>query len=86
MEEDQTAHFECLKKAHLELQERHAKSCDDISQMMEILKMLTKAKQDTESPNPPKGTTPRRNTSEETSTVYASPSVVFPLNYDLLRL
>ena len=39
------ARFEWLKKAHLELQEKYTKSSDDISQMMEMLKMLTREKQ-----------------------------------------
>ena len=43
MVEDQ-AHVELLEKAHLELQEKHAKSCDDISQMMKKLKILTQEK------------------------------------------
>ena len=42
MVKDQAAHVEWLEKAHLELQEKHAKLCDDISQMMEMLKILTK--------------------------------------------
>ena len=52
MEEDPTARVERLEKAHLDLQEKHAKSCDDISQMMEMLKMLTKKKQNIEAPIP----------------------------------
>ena len=56
--EDPAAYVEWLEKDHLELQEKHTKSCDDISQMMEMLKMLTKEKQ-TE-------TTPLRGTSEDT--------------------
>ena len=43
MAEDQ-ALFERLEKAHLELQEKYTKSSDDISQMMEMLKMLTQEK------------------------------------------
>ena len=42
MAEDPVTRVERLEKAHLELQEKHAKSCDDIFQMMEMLKMLTK--------------------------------------------
>ena len=42
MVEDLAARVERLQKAHLELQEKHAKSCDDIFQMMEMLKILTK--------------------------------------------
>ena len=44
MVEDPAAHVKRLEKAHMELQEKHAKSCDDISQMMEMLKMLTREK------------------------------------------
>ena len=43
MAEDQ-ARFERLEKDNQELQERHVKSSEDISQMMEMLKMLTKNK------------------------------------------
>ena len=43
MAEDQ-ARIEQLEKANQELQEKYAKSCDDISHMMEMLKMLTKDK------------------------------------------
>ena len=52
MAEDPAARVERLEKAHLDLQEKHAKSCDDISQMMEMLKMLTKEKQNIEAPIP----------------------------------
>ena len=52
MTQDPATHVERLEKAHLELQKKHAKSCDDISQMMEILKILTKEKQTIENPNP----------------------------------
>ena len=50
--EDPATRVERLEKAHLELQEKDAKSCDDISQMMEMLKVLTKEKQTDEAPNP----------------------------------
>ena len=92
MVEDQ-ASMERLKKAHLELQEKHAKSCDGISQMMEMLKKLTKDKQNIEASNPQANVTPLRNTSEdllypqgfafprETQATYASPSQPFPFNY-----
>ena len=66
MAEDQAAHFEQLEKAHLELQEKHAKSCDDISQMMEILKILTREKQTVEAPNLQPKTTPLRDTGGNT--------------------
>ena len=52
MVEDPATRVERLEKAHLELQEKHAKSGDDISQMMEMLKILTKKKQTVEAPNP----------------------------------
>ena len=47
MVEDQ-ARIERLEKANQEMQEKYAKSCDDISRMIE---MLTKDKQSTEAPN-----------------------------------
>ena len=50
MAEDQ-ARMERLEKAHMGLQEQHAKSCDNFSQMMEMLKILTKKKQNVETPN-----------------------------------
>ena len=86
MVEDQAAHVERLENAHLKLQEKHAKSCDDISQVMEMLKMLTKEKQNVEAPNPQTKTTPLRGIGEdtlypqdfalphETPTTYALPS------------
>ena len=52
MAEDPAACVERLEKAHLELQEKHTKSCDDISQMMEMLEIMTKEKQTVEAPNP----------------------------------
>ena len=85
MAEDQ-ARMERLEKTHLELQEQHAKSCDNISQMMEMLKILTKEKQRVETPNTQTGTTPLGGTSgdtlypqdfvlpRETQAKYASPS------------
>ena len=51
MVEDQ-AHFEWLEKANEELQKKYDKSCDDISHMMKMMKMLTREKQNTETPNP----------------------------------
>ena len=63
MAEDPATCVERLEKAHLELQEKHAKSCDDISQMMEMLKLLTREKQTVEAPNPQPETTPLRGTS-----------------------
>ena len=93
MAEDPATCVERLEKAHLELQEKYTKSCDDISQMMKMLKMLTREKQSVETPNPKTETTPLRGTNEhtpymqgftlprETPTTYASPSVAFPFNY-----
>ena len=47
MAEDQ-ARFKRLEKANQELLEKQVKSSEDISQMMEMLKMLTRNKQSTE--------------------------------------
>ena len=66
MAEDPAARVEPLEKAHLELQEKHAKSCDDISQMMEMLKILTSEKQTVEALNLQPETTPLRGTSADT--------------------
>ena len=66
MIEDPATRVERLEKAHLELQEKHAKSCDDISQMMEMLKILTKEKQIVEAPNLQPETTPLRGTDGDT--------------------
>ena len=52
MAEDPATRVEQLEKAHMDLQEKHAKSCDDISQMMQMVKMLTREKQSVEAPNP----------------------------------
>ena len=95
MVEDPVAHVERLEKAHLELQEKHAKSCDNISQMMEMLKILTKEKKTVETPNPQPETAPLRGTGgntlylqdftlpRENPTTYASPSIAYPFNYGL---
>ena len=94
MAEDQ-ARFERLEKVNQKLQEKYTKSCDDISQMMEMMKMLTRKKQNTETPNPQAEATPLKSTGEdtlypqgfvfsrETQATYASPSQAFPLNYGL---
>ena len=66
MAEDPATRVERLEKAHLELQEKHAKSCDDIFQMMEILKILTKEKQIVEAPNLQPETTPLRGIDGDT--------------------
>ena len=85
MAEDQSR-FERLEKANQELQERYTKFRDDISQIMEMLKMLTKEKQSTKAPNPQIEATPLKGTDEdilypqgfplprENQTTYASPS------------
>ena len=52
MEEDQAIRLECMERAHQELQEKHAKTCDDISQIMEMLAALTKKKQNEGALNP----------------------------------
>ena len=64
MIEDQ-AHIERLEKANQEMQEKHAKSCDDIAQMMEMLKILTRKKQSAGAPNPQTETTPLKRTGED---------------------
>ena len=93
MVEDPATHVERLEKAHLELHEKHTKSCDDISQMMEMLKILTREKQTVKAPNPQPETTSLRDTSRDTPylqgftlprenpTMYTSPSQPFPFNY-----
>ena len=95
MAEDPSTHVERLEKAHLELQEKHAKSCDDISQMMKMLKILTKEKQTVEAPNPQPETTSLKGTNgnalypqgfalpRENLTTYASPFTAYPFNYEL---
>ena len=64
MVEDQ-ARFERLEKANQELQEKYAKSCDDISQMMEMMKMLTREKQNTETSNPQANAMPLKSTGKD---------------------
>ena len=93
MAENPVTRFDRLEKAHLELQEQHAKSCDNISQMREMLKTLTREKQSAETPNTQTGTTPLAGTSgdtpypqgftlpRETQATYVSPSQPFPFNY-----
>ena len=61
MVEDQ-ARIERLEKANQEMQEKYAKSCDDISRMIE---MLTKDKQSTKVLNPQVEFTPLRNTGKD---------------------
>ena len=98
MAKDPASRVERLEKAHLELQEKHAKSCDDISQMMKMLKILTKEKQTIETPNLHLETTPLRGTGGDTPylqgfglphenpTTYALSSAAYPLNYRLLQI
>ena len=95
MAEDPATRVERLKKAHLELQKKHAKSCDDISQMIEMLKILTREKQTVEAPNLQPKATPLRDTGGDTlysqgftlprenPTTHASPSTAYPFNYGL---
>ena len=45
MEEDYAIRLEHMEKAHQELQEKHAKTCDDVSRIMEMLTILTKGMQ-----------------------------------------
>ena len=97
MAEDLVAHVERLEKAHLKLLEKHTKSCDDISQMMKMLKMLTREKQTAETLDPQAETTPLRGAGEdilylqgsalphETQATYISPSQTFPFNYGPLQ-
>ena len=66
MVKDQATPVERLEKVHLKLQEKHAKSCDDISQMMEMLKMLTMKKQSVGTLNPQTEIAPSRGTSGNT--------------------
>ena len=94
MVEDQAC-IERLEKANQELQEKHAKSCDDISQMM---KMLTKDKQSAEASNPQIEATSLRDIGEDTCIHKFSHFLIkpkqlmlphhklFPLTMDLLKL
>ena len=59
--------IERLEKASQESQERHVKTSEDISQMMEMLKILTRNKQSTEAPIPQAEVTPMRNAGEDSS-------------------
>ena len=86
MAEDQAARVEWLEKAHMELQKKHVKSCNDIFQIMKMLKIPIRKKQSTETPNPQIETTPLNGNSgdtfypqgfalpHETSKTYDSPS------------
>ena len=51
MAENPATRIDWLEKAYLELQQQYAKSCDNIYQMMEMLKLLTREKQSAETPN-----------------------------------
>ena len=79
-----------VRESSSEATGKHVKSCDDIFQMMEMLKMLTKDKQSTETPNPQTEATLLRGTGEDIlypqgfaflQTTYASPSQAFPFDY-----
>ena len=52
MAEDQAIRIEQMEKAHQELREKHAKTCDDVSRIMEMLAILTKEKQNEKAPHP----------------------------------
>ena len=52
MAEDQAIHLERMERAYQELQEKHVKACEDISQMIEMLVTLTRDKQNEGAPNP----------------------------------
>ena len=54
-----------MERAHKELQEKHAKTCDDISQIMEMLAALTKGKQNEGASRPQIESTSIRNTGED---------------------
>ena len=86
MAEDQAIRIEQMEKAHQELREKHAKTCNNVSWIMEMLAILTKGKQNEEASNQQVKSTPVRNTIEdlpylsgfalprETQTTYASSS------------
>ena len=66
MVKNPAAHIDRLENAHLKLQEQHAKSCGNISQAMEMLKILTREKQSAETPNTQIETTLLGGTSRDT--------------------
>ena len=86
MAEDQAIRIEQMEKAHQQLREKHAKTCDDISRIMEMLAILTKGKQNEEASHPQVESTPMRNIAKdspyppgftlprETQTTYTSSS------------
>ena len=65
MAEDQAVRLEHMERAHQELQEKHVKTYDDVSQIMEMLAILTKGKQNERASHPQVESTPIRNTSED---------------------
>ena len=65
MVEDHAACFEHMEKTHHELQEKHAKTQEDISQIMEMLATLTKGKKNVEAPNPQLVSIPLRRANED---------------------
>ena len=54
-----------MEKAHQELQEKHAKTYNDVSRIMKMLAILTKGKQNEGASNPQVESTPIRNTGED---------------------
>ena len=86
MAENQATHIKQREKAHQELKEKHAKTCDDVSRIMEMLAILTKEKQNEKASHQQVESTSIRNTVEdspyppgftlphETQTTYTSPS------------
>ena len=86
MAKDQVIRIEQMEKAHQELREKHAKTCNNVSWIMEMLAILTKGKQNEEASNQQVKSTSVRNTIEdlpylsgfalprETQTTYASSS------------
>ena len=67
MAEDQVVRLEHMERAHQELQEKHAKACEDISRMIEMLITLIKGKQNEWAFKPQAESTPLRNTGEDSS-------------------
>ena len=67
MAKDQSIRLERMERAHQELQEKHAKTCDDFSWIMEMLAILTKGKQDEGVSNPQVESTPLNNAGKDFS-------------------
>ena len=60
-----SCHVEHMEKAHQVLQEKHVKTQEDISQIMEMLVTLTKGKKNVKAANPQPESTPLRSTNED---------------------